>query len=90
MGSEMCIRDSYSLSLSMPEVKELVAEERALLFNALASRLKRGAKAVPNPEKSAASLLFFFESAIMQSALFDQAPAEDLLMEVLVDQFLSL
>lgn len=80
----------YSLSLSMPEVKELVAEERALLFNALASRLKRGAKAVPNPEKSAASLLFFFESAIMQSALFDQAPAEDLLMEVLVDQFLSL
>lgn len=78
----------YSLSLSMPEVKELVAGERALLFNALASRLKRGAKAVPNPEKSAASLLFFFESAIMQSALFDQAPAEDLLMEVLVDQLI--
>lgn len=41
----------YSLSLSMPEVKELVAGERALLFNALASRLKRGAKAVPNPGK---------------------------------------
>lgn len=77
----------YSLSLSMPPIKELILAKRQELEEALSSRLRRRSSFAGDAEARAEELMFLLESAIAQSALSEQNAAIRLLTVALEETF---
>ncbi len=76
-----------SLSLSMPEIRELILMRLRELENALTRRLSRSAHFTGDPNAAAFELTFLLASAVLQSALEEREESEALLSQRLEEVF---
>ena len=77
----------YTLSLSMPEIKERILARHKELEEALAARLRSSRTFAGDPEETAYELMFLLESAVIQSAVAQTPSMEGLLARVLQSAF---
>ena len=77
----------YSLSLSMPSIKELILAKRNNLLENLTLRLKNKGN-IASPAKEANTISFYFENTIMQSVFLKETTCENLLKGLLINNTL--
>ena len=75
------------LSLSMPEIRDLILARREELRESLTARLRRSQAFSGNPEETAYRLVFLLESAVAQAALESSPLLEELLLQALQEAF---
>lgn len=77
----------YTLSLSMPEIRELILRRRAELQQTLTARLQRSRSFTGDAAEKAYELMFLLESAVTQSAVADEPPMAEMLARALEAAF---
>lgn len=73
----------YSLSLSMPEIRQLILDKHHELEEGLAARLRRSRTFSGDPKQKAYELMFLLENAVIQAALMDRGELKVLLENAL-------
>lgn len=79
----------YSLSLSMPAIRELILNKQRELEDALTARLGRSRTFTGDPAQKAGELTFLLESAVLQTTLSESSWADRLLTDALEEVFPS-
>lgn len=77
----------YTLSLSMPEIKEMILSNHKELKESLSNRLGRRETFTGDPEEVACELAFLLESSVLKSALSESSSLEALLARALQNAF---
>ena len=77
----------FVLTLSMPEIRDLILARREELRESLTARLRRSQAFSGNPEETAYRLVFLLESAVAQAALESSPLLEELLLQALQEAF---
>lgn len=77
----------YTLSLSMPEIKELILARHKELEDSLAARLRRRRSFNGDPQATAYELMFLLENAVTQSSLVESPTLEAMLSRELQNAF---
>ena len=77
----------YSMSLSLPEIRDLILSRQHDLENDLCRRLSRSSRFTGDPKATAYELMFLLESAVLQSTLEERSEAEELLARRLAEAF---